>query len=270
MAITTLDGIIAALGNSAQQLVINKASITSQVAGGFTSLWRATGTPAQAAIPAAAATCDRTLLGAFGFTNPSAGLSSYIARLMMLSSNSATDVQIHDRLAHMGGLNGTLTTAQTVGVDVSVSALDSRRGDSSYSDVQWWLEWYTATGSTAVTATVSYTNAAGVSGKTTTISIAASLAASRMLPIIGSGGEFIKSIQSVTLSATTAAAGSFGVTATRALCGLSLGLANSSVIGDWSLLGFPKVPDNSCLMMVIIPGTTTSGTLYGTGKIIQG
>jgi len=119
---------------------------------------------------------------------------------MMLSSNSATDVQIHDRLAHMGGLNGTLTTAQTVGVDVSVSALDSRRGDSSYSDVQWWLEWYTATGSTAVTATVSYTNAAGVSGKTTTVYIAASLAASRMLPIIGSGGEFIKSIQSVTLS----------------------------------------------------------------------
>ena len=72
-----------------------------------------------------------------------------------------------------------------------------------------------------------------------------------MLPIIGSGGEFIKSIQSVTLSATTATAGSFGVTATRALCGLSLGLANSSVIGDWSLLGFPKVPDDSCLMMVI-------------------
>ncbi len=270
MAITSIDGIVNGLGNNAQHLIINKASISTQVAGGFTSLWRATGTPAQGAIPAAAAICNKSLTGAFGFNNPSAGICSYIARLMMLSSNSATDVQVHDRLAHMGGLNGTLTTAQTVGVDASDSSLDLRRGDSAYSDVQWWLEWYTATGSTAVTATISYTNDAGVSGKTTTVSIAVSLAASRMLPIIGAGGEFIKSIQSVTLSATTATAGSFGVTATRALCGLSLGLANSSVIGDWAAIGFPKVPDDSCLMLIMIPGATTSGTLYGTGKIIQG
>lgn len=270
MAISSIDGIVNGLGNNAQQLIIYKASISTQVAGGFTSLWRATGTPAQGAIPASAAICNKSLTGAFGFNNPSAGICSYIARLMMLSSNSATDVQVHDRLAHMGGLNGTLTTAQTVGVDASDSSLDLRRGDSAYSNVQWWLEWYTATGATAVTATISYTNAAGVSGKTTTVSIAANLAASRMLPIIGAGGEFIKSIQSVTLSATTGTAGSFGVTATRALCGLSLGLANSSVIGDWAAIGFPKVPDYSCLMLIMIPGTTTSGTLYGTGKIIQG
>lgn len=270
MAITSIDGIISGLGNNAQQLVINKASISTQVAGGFTSLWRATGTPAQGAIPATAAICNKSLAGAFGFNNPSVGISSYIARMMMLSSNSATDVQLHDRLAHMGGLNGTLTTAQTVGVDVSDSSLDSRRGDTTYRDVQWWLEWYASTGSTAVTATITYTNAAGVSGRTTNVSLAASMAASRMLPIIGSGGEFIKSIQSVTLSATTATVGSFGVTATRGICGLSLALANSGVIGDWAMIGFPKVPDDSCLMLVVIPGTTSSGTLYGTGKIIQG
>lgn len=272
MAITSLDGVINGLGNAAQQLVVNKASISSQVAGGFTSLWRATGTPAQGAVPSAAAVCDKSLLGAMGFNNPTGGQSSYLARLMMLSANSATDVQVHDRLAHMGGLSGTVTTAQTVSVDASLttSNLALRKGDDNYSDVQWWIEWYTATGSTAVTATVTYTNAAGTTGRTTTVALAASVAASRMLPIIGTGGEFIKSVQSVTLSATTGTAGSFGVTATRALCGLSCGLANSSVIGDWAMIGFPRVHDDACLLLVMIPGTTTSGALYGTGKVIQG
>lgn len=272
MAITTLDGIVAGLGNAAQCLIINKASLSTQLAGGFTSLWRATGTPAQGAVPSTAAICTKGLTGAMLFNNPSSGLSSYLARMMLLSSSSATDVQIHDRLAHMGGLSGTSTTAQTAAVDVSAASnnMDLRRGAANYSNVQWWLEWYTATGSTAVTATVSYTNAAGVSGKTTTVSVAASVAASRMLPILGAGGEFIRSIQNVTLSATTGTAGSFGVTATRALCSMSCALANSSNIGDWAMLGFPRVHDDACLTIVMIPGSTASGSLYGTGKLIQG
>lgn len=271
MAITSIDGIIDALGNNAQNLVINKATLATQIAGGFTSLWRATGTPAQGAIPSTAAECNNALLGCFGFNNPVSG-NSYLARSMMVCGNAATDFQFHDRLAHMGGLNGTLTTAQTVGVDVSTSTnnMALRRGDANYSDVQWWLEWYTATGSTAVTATITYTNAAGTSGRTTTVSIPASTAASRMIPIIGSGGEFIKSVQSVTLSATTATAGSFGVTATRALTGLSLGLANAGSVYDWAMLGFPRIHDYACLMLVCIPGTTSSGAVYGTGKIVQG
>lgn len=271
MAITTIDGVLAALGNNAQNLVINKATIATQIAGGFTSLWRATGIPAQGAIPAAAAECVNTLLGALGFTNPGSG-NSHLGRAMLLSGNAATDVQFHDRLAHMGGLSGTVTTAQTANVDVSTATnnMALRKGDANYSDVQWWLEWYTATGSTAVTATITYTNAAGTSGRTTTVAIPASTAASRMLPIIGNGGEFIKSIQSVTLSATTATAGSFGVTATRALSGISMGLANAGVVYDWAMLGFPRVHDFACVMLVMVPGTTSSGSLYGTGKIVQG
>lgn len=272
MTISTLDGLIDALGNSAVQLVINKASIATQVAGGFTSLWRATGTPAQGAVPGAAAVCNNALAGCFGFTNPSAPARSYLARLFGLSANAATDIQVHDRLAHMGGLSGTVTTAQTVNVDVSGAGdnMAARRGDANYSDVQWWLEWYTATGSTAVTATVTYTNAAGTSGRTTTVSLAASMAASRMLPIIGNGGEFIQSVQSVQLSATTGTAGSFGVTATRSMAGLSMGLANAGVVADWAYLGLPRIHDSACLFIIMVPGTTSSGALYGSGKLVQG
>ena len=50
MAIDTLDKVVAGLATR-QTLVINKASIANQGAGGMTSLWRGTGNPGQGAIP---------------------------------------------------------------------------------------------------------------------------------------------------------------------------------------------------------------------------
>lgn len=270
MTIDSRDALINALGNGSTSLVFNKASISSQLAGGFTSLWRSAGTPGQGAIPAAAAVCTKALLGALTFNNPVDPIKTYLARLFFVSSNAATDVQVHDRLAHMGGLSGTVTTAQTVNVDASDVALDDRRGDANYSDVQWWLEWYTATGSTAVTATVNVTYNDDTSGNVS-VALAASVGASRMLAIQSAvAGKFIKKVNTVTLSATTGTAGSFGVTATRALCGVSLGLANAGTVADWAYLGLPRVADDACLALVVIPGSTSSGTLYGSGKIVQG
>lgn len=270
MTITSRDDLINALGNNSTSLVISKASLTSQLAGSFTALWRSAGIPGQGAIPTTVAICDNTTLGGFTFTNPVAPVKTYLARLFFVSSNTGTDVQIHDRLAHAGGKSGTVTTAQTVNVDASDVALVDRRGDANYSDVQWWLEWYTTTGSTAVNATCAVT----YDDETTAnivIAVAASTAASRMLAINSTtAGRFIKSIQSVTLSASTGTAGNFGVTATRALCGVSLGLANAGEVADWAYLGLPRVNDNACLTMVTINGTTSSGALYGSGKLAQG
>ena len=274
MTITTVDGIADALGNNAQAFVINKANLATQLAGGFSSLWRATGTPTQGAIPAAAAVCTDGLAGAFSFTNPTDPVKSYLGRAMLLSANSSTDVQFHDRLAHMGGLSGTTPTAQTVGVDVSGtgSNIALRRGAADYSDVQWWIEIYTQIGTTGVTATVTYTNAAGTPSRTTTVTVGGASPAnqpSRLFPIFGSGGEFIQSVQSIT-HVTTGTAGSYGITATRSLCGVSLGLASSGTVADWAYLGLPRVHDDACLFMVMIPGTTSTGALYGTAKLIQG
>jgi hypothetical protein len=275
MTISNLDGLIDALANNAQTLIVNRASIANQLAGGFSSLWRGTGTPAQGAIPGAAAVCTKALTGAMSFNNPTDPVKSYIARGFLVSGNSATDVQLHDRLAHMGGLSGTSTGSQTVSVDVSGSSnnLANRRGASDYSDVQWWVEIYTDIGTTAVTLTVTYTNAAGTSGRTTTLSIGGASPAnqdSRMFQIIGNGGEFIQSIQSVQQSATTGTAGSYGITATRSLCGMSLGLANAGSVYDWALLGLPRIHDDACLFPIMICGTTSTGTLYGNFKLIQG
>lgn len=272
MTITNRDQLIDAIANKSTSLVINKASIATQIAGGFSSLWRATGTPGQGAVPTTAAVCTKALTGAFSFSNPTDPVKSYLARLFFLSANSATDIQMHDRLAHMGGLSGTVTTAQTVSVDVSGSSnnLDNRRGDTNFSDVQWWLEWYTATGSTAVSATCAVTYDDNSTGNVV-VAVPASTGASRLLAILPAVvGRYIKSIQSVTLSATTGTAGNFGVTASRSLCGVSLGLANSGVVADWAYLGLPRVHDDACLAMIMIPGTTSTGLLYGSGKLAQG
>ena len=275
MAITNRDQLLNALGNTAQTFTINKASIANATAGLPMSLWRATGTPGQGAIPGAAALCTKALTGAFAFNNPSSG-NSYLARMALMAAVTGAEFQIHDRLAHRDGRDGTLTTSQTVNVDVpgSGSNMANRRGASNYSEVQWWLEIYTDVGTTARTATITYTNAAGTSGRTTTVAIGSTTnsqnRAGRLLPIIGSGGAFIQSVQSVQRDLSTGAAGSFGVTATRMLTGSAIGLANVAVSSDWQALGFPRVHDDACLQFVCFPGSTTTGALYGTAKLAQG
>lgn len=278
MTISTRDQLIDALGNNSSHLVIDKASIASQAAGTFVSLWRATGQPGQGAIPAAAAVCDNTLTGAMGFTQQVAPATSYGAWANAVCSNSAMTLEIHDRLMHMGGLNGTLTTAQTVNLDVNANLasnnLDKRKGDSNFSEILWWLEWYTATGSTAVTATVSVTYNDGTSG-TLSAALAATRPASFMLPLnrlipAAAAGKYIRDVDSVQLLASTGTAGSFGVTATRPRMTMPLPLANKMEVFDWAALGLPEVANSSCLFPIVLTSTTSTGTVRGGGKLARG
>lgn len=277
MTIASRDQLIDGLGNNSSRIVLDKASIASQAAGTYVSLWRATGQPGQGAIPAAAAACNNSLVGAIGFTQQTAPATSYGAYLEAATSNAAMTVELHDRLAHMGGLNGTLTTAQTVGIDFSTlttNNLSERKGDANYSDIQWWLEWYTATGSTAVTATVAVTYDDGTTG-TLTVPLAATRPASLMIPLNGlipaaGAGKFIRGITSVTLSATTGTAGSFGVTATRPRMTIGCPIANLKFIANWADLGLPEIYNSTCLFPIVLTSTTSSGTVRGGGKIAHG
>lgn len=277
MAITTRDQLIDGLGNNASRIVLDKASIASQTAATYVSLWRATGQPGQGAIPAAAANCNNTTTGGIGFTQQVSPATSYGAYLEVATGNAAMTTELHDRLVHMGGLNGTLTTAQTVGIDFASITADNmvnRIGDSNYSDIQWWLEWYTATGGTAVTATVAVTYNDGTTG-TLSASLAATRPASFMLPLNGlipaaGAGKFIRAVTSVTLSATTGTAGSFGVTATRPRMTIGTPIANFKSIADWAQLGLPEIFNSSCLFPIVLTSTTSSGTVRGGGKIAHG
>lgn len=277
--ITTRDQLIDALGNNSSRFVIDKASLANAVAGAFYSLWRATGQPGQGAIPAAAAVCAHTLTGAMGFNQQSAPATSYGGWANAVCSNSAVSIEIHDRLMHMGGLNGTLATAQTVNLDVSANLasanLTERIGDANYSDIQWWAEWYTDTGSTAVTATIAVTYNDGSSGNLSALSLVATTRAGRLYPLnnlipAAAAGKFIRDIDSVTLSATTGTAGSFGFTASRPRMTMPLPLANKMEVFDWAQLGFPEIFNSSCLFPIELCSTTSTGTVRGGGKIPHG
>ena len=279
MTITSRDQLIDAMGNRSSRFILDKASIASQTAGSYVSMWRATGQPGQGAVPTTAAVCTTALTGAMGFAQQTAPATSYGAYMEVVTSNSAMTVEIHDRIAHMGGLNGTLTTAQTVGIDLSTllstSNVGVRIGDANYSDVQWWLEWYTATGATAATATVAVTYGDGTSGNLTAISLAATRPASFMVSLnalipAASSGKYIRAVNTVTLSATTGTAGNFGVTATRIRMASMCPVANLKTISNWADLGFPEIGNSACLFPVVLTSTTSSGTLRGGGKIIHG
>lgn len=278
MTITTVDQLVNAMGNNSSRLIFNKASITGQTAGTFVSMWRATGQPGQGAIPAAVEVPSHTTVGAIGFTQQTSPATSYLGLFEGAVSNNLTTVEIHDRLAHMGGLSGIVTTAQTVGIDLNsltANNVVARRGDANWSDVTWWLEWYTATGATGVNATVNVTYNDGTSGNLTALALAASRPASFMASLNGlipaaDSGKFIRAVNNVTLSATTGTAGSFGVTATRYRAAVLCPVLNARYTADWAGLGLPEIPNSACLFAVILTTAANSGTLVATGKIVHG
>ena len=277
--IENIDNLVKALGNNSSRIVLDKASISSQIANSYCSLWRAMGQPGPGAIPTVVATCNNTTVGTIGFNQQTSPSTSYGAYLEIATGNTAMTMELHDRLANMGGLNGTLTTAQSVNLDLNTllatDNIDTRKGDANYNDVQWWLEWYTATGVTAVTATIVVTYNDGTTGNLSVLSLAATRPASHMIPLnslipSAQSGKFIRGIVSVTLSATTGTAGNFGVTVTRPRMTLSSPFANFKFIADWAQLGLPEIYNSSAIFPIVLTSTTSTGTVRGGGKIAHG
>lgn len=279
MTISTRDQLIDALGNNNSRVVIDKASIANMVAGQFTSLWRATGQPGQGAIPGTTpAIPTSATLGALGFTNQTSPATSYLAWLFAVSANSAMVLEVHDRVAHMGGLVLNVTTSQNVLMDLGSGGLNlgaARRGDANYSDIQWWLEVYTDGGATASNATINVTFGDASSADLTVVPVGATLRAGRMIPLTSfipaaQQGKYIQDINTVILSASTGTAGSFGFTATRPRSVLPMNIANKTEVANWADLGLPEIPNDSCLQMIMLNSTTSTGTLRGGGKIVHG
>ena len=262
MAITSLDQLLAAKN---QLKSFGKVSMTAKAAGTFQSLWTAAGLPAAGANPASLAMVIPTMAtaGALPFVNPETGLS-YISKISSSQQTIGTLI-LYDRIAHSSGLNGTLTTAQAV----NGAALTRH---TTGEDVELFLEVYTATGATASSVTISYTNSAGVAGRTTpAVAMQVTPVVGQMLPIpLQAGDAGIRSVQSVTLSASTATAGNFGITLVKRIAEIPITVAGTGVVLDPFALGFPKIENNACLSMMVATSTTSTGFITGTINIAQG
>lgn len=270
MTITTRDQLISALANNASRVFIDKASLASTVAGQFFSFWTSAGSPSAGVAPTAAAVPTSATVGAMPFVGQTSPVTSYLAQATVMQSASGGGFEIHDRLAHMGGLSGTVTTAQGALSLVTTAPSAERLGAADYSDVQWWLEVYTAMGTTSVNATVNVTYGDGTTANLTAFLLGATPRVGRMYPLTPAAGKRIRSVNSVTLSATTGAAGNFGITATRPLATLATYVANKPEVHDWAQLGLPEVPNDACLQLITQCSTTTTGTVRGQLRIAHG
>jgi len=270
MAIDSLDGLVKGMGQG-KNYTFQKGSMATMVAGHASSRWRASGIPVQAAIPAAAAICTNALSGALPLPTKDANDHRVLAKLDFQMAAVGHTLLIEDRLMHMGGLSGIVATAQTVNVSLFANLannnLAERIGETDYSEVQWFLEWYTATGSTGVTPTAQCTFHDGTTGNVNIdvlggTALPASVAAGRRYRLNPTNGKYIRSVETVTM-ATTGTAGSFGVTAVRPRASALCVIANQLATVDWSMLGAPRIFDQSCLTFGQICITTSSRALTG-------
>jgi hypothetical protein len=261
MALDTRDKLVAAVAGGFKASLYC-ASIANQLVGGVCSLWRGTGSPlwGGGAIPTTFATCDDNLAG--GIVLPAFGTNKgYITRFAPCAATIGT-FNVYDRLAHLGGLVGNVATVQAAVVNL-VTAAAAGRCAANGEDVQWFLEWYAATGSTAVTASIIYKDPSNTD-RTTTIALPATVNVSRCSQIIPLPGYPITSIVSVTLSATTGTAGNFGVTARKYLTSVGVLIANVVPPGcDGLSLGLPEIKETSCLEMLVNCSATSTGLLQG-------
>lgn len=268
MAVVNMNDIASGLANS-QQFNFFFPSATN-VAGGFINLNRAVTTSfGQQAIPTSYASGGTIHIDdAVGFPtgkNPTPPALSYLAQIKATFATAGT-IHLYDRIWSCANFSGTVNTAQAV-----VGFPTLTRPDANGVGLEIWIECYTATGATASNITVQYTNSDGVSGRST-VSTAhiTSMPANRMYPVpLQSGDTGVKSIQSVTLSATTGTAGSFGVTLCRMLSSISSAVPNVGQTMDFTQLGLPQIYDNSALMFINQGTTTSSGIIMGAFNVIQ-
>lgn len=285
MTIANADQLINSMGNNSSRIILDKnstATLTAAtwVAGNYYSLWKATGQPGAGATPTTAAVCSNALVGSFQFNQQTSPATSYLGIFEAVQPNAAVTIEVHDRLVHMGGLSGTITPgAQLVDVDLDLLLgtlnLNARKGDANYSDVQWWLEWYVATGATASNATINVTYNDNTSGNLTAVAVGGTIQNTRLIslnPLIPSAdsGKYIMRVNTVTLSASTGTAGNFGVTATRYRASVFMPIANARFTSNWADLGLPEIYNSSCLFCYVIAGATSSGIVKATGKIVHG
>lgn len=256
---------VASLANRGQCFSYDKTNNPTTVIAGTYSSWLSTGFPGPGVAPSTAVVPTSATAGALAkFTNPGAGGVLHLHDVSCLSLTPPATVELWDRLSHMGGLSGTVTTSQTV----NTAAID--RGDLNGIGVVGWVEVYTTLGGTARTLTVTYTNTAGTGSRTGTAAIPISMQATAMVRIVLQAGDIgIKSVQSVQLSGTTGTAGNFGITLARRILLVPTATTNVPMLRSGLDIGIPVVEASACLWATQSPFATSGlGTIRGGLRLV--
>lgn len=174
-----------------------------------------------------------------------------------------------DRLSHQGGLVGNVATTQTT--NLPTAALTRYTGGDG---VMLGITIYTQIGTTATTVSATYTNQAGTGSRVTPLVVFGGTAfreAGRLILLpLAAGDTGVRSVESVTVTATTGTAGAFGVTLFRPI--FVLGIPDGSgvmsaggFLSGFSFGGIPEVETDACLSLLYCGQSTNA---QGAGAVL--
>lgn len=245
------------------------AAATAPIAGRMASMWQYEGYPAGGAVPTSAAIPDRTTAGSLTFTAPGGSREKFLVSMGVVPQVAGLYL-LYDRLFHIGGLSGTVTTAQTVQGSPASPALTRNTG--GVGNVAW-AEIYTIIGTTSTTLTMNYVDQDGNSASST-INIGATgfREVSRIIRVpLAAGDSGIRSINTVQLTATTGTAGNFGMTIAQPLAWIPIGSAGSGGWRDYTtgLPGIPAIHPDACLSLAYIPTAATAPEVWAAATFVE-
>ena len=237
---------------------------TAPISGRGCSLWTYDGMPAGGAVPTTGAIPDRTTQGAIPFTPATGGSDKYLIGAGITTLTAGVYL-LYDRLFHEGGLDATSTAAQTIQGSPASPALTRYTGGTG--NIAFY-EIYTIIGTTSTTLTMTYTNQASTSGRTSTINIGATnfREVTRMQRIpLAAGDSGIQSIQQVQLAGSTLTAGNFGITIAQPLAWIPVNVAGTMGWRDYTtgLPGIPVIDPDACLSLMFVPVSAAAPELFG-------
>ena len=243
---------------------------TNPVAGTFVSLFGLVGNPtpisSSATPPLTSTICDNTTTGSLYIAPPVSG-KNYLLGATGMSSNVSMLIY-YDRLCHIAGLSGTVTTPQTVSSSINRYTGSACIGNRMYVDI------ISAVGTTVVKYNVTYINQDG----NTAVSPSASIGGTgwrenaSLLPVpFAQGDTGVTAVNSIILSGTTTTAGNFGVMIGRPLLQIGLGIVDCISLRD-TLFGtdpIPTIEPNACIAQMAIASANTIPIYFGSIHVVE-
>jgi hypothetical protein len=231
-----------------------QTTLATAVIGRSMAMWRYL-VPAPVA-PTASVALDKTSDSAIGpIPGATSGKLQIIGGRFNTSGLAGAMPVAIDLLNVSGGLSGTVTTEQTT--NLPTAALTRHTGGDG---VFIGIVIYATVGTTATTISVRYTNQAGTANRTSTVTAFGATGfreVGRLIQIpLEAGDTGVRSVEGVTLTATTGTVGNFGVCLFKPLMVFSLdsttGTMPIDAVSSGGMIGsMAEFDDDACLTFFV-------------------
>lgn len=272
MPITTLDGAIAGFR---QPQPIIKAGITMAAVGGLRGYtpWYAGGIPGASTANAIGINGQAVTpaLGSVGGriprSNPTSPALAHLGRLA-IQTNAAGVLWLIDRVWENSGLSVTSTTAQAI-TPATIPARDVN-GTTNGAGLMAAVEWSATGGAGTPTVTLTYTDEAGNTGNTATLTgVTTPPIGTFEIFQLAAGDTGIRAPTSFIQSATRTS-GTMHLVLFRLIAQIEVSAANIGNAIDALTAGLPRIYDDSVLQLLWFPTSTTAINLMGSYTETQG